>query len=77
MPKANEVLIAVKACSVNFPDALIIEDKYQIRPPRPFAPGAEVAGVIEAVGAEVTSAKPGDRVIAMPGYGGSRRTPAI
>jgi NADPH2:quinone reductase len=62
-PRAGEVLIAVKACGVNYPDVLIIEDRYQFKPPRPFAPGGEVAGVIEAVGPGVTALKPGDRVI--------------
>jgi NADPH2:quinone reductase len=70
VPKADEALIAVKACSVNFPDALIIEDKYQFRPPRPFAPGSEVAGVVEAVGADVKDVTPGDCVIGLIGYGG-------
>src|SRR5262245_61860628 len=63
VPGAGEVLIAVKACGVNYPDSLIIEDRYQFKPPRPFAPGGEVAGVVEAVGAGVTAYKPGDRVI--------------
>ena len=62
-PQAGEVLIAVKACGVNYPDVLIIEDRYQFKPPRPFAPGGEVAGVVEAVGAGVTAFKAGDRVI--------------
>ncbi len=62
-PKAGEVLIAVKACGVNYPDVLIIEDRYQFKPPRPFAPGGEVAGVVETVGEGVTQFKPGDRVI--------------
>src|SRR5215470_16476107 len=62
-PAAGEVVIAVKACGVNYPDLLIIEDRYQFKPSRPFAPGGEVAGVIEAVGAGVTGVKPGDRVI--------------
>ncbi len=53
-PGAGEVLLAVKACGVNYPDVLIIEDKYQFKPARPFAPGGEVAGVVEAVGAGVT-----------------------
>src|SRR5262245_22847296 len=60
---AGEVLIAVKACGVNYPDVLIIEDRYQFKPARPFAPGGEVAGVIESVGSGVADFKPGDRVI--------------
>ena len=62
-PGAGEVLLAVKACGVNYPDLLIIEDRYQFKPPRPFAPGGEVAGVIEEVGPDVASWKRGDRVI--------------
>jgi NADPH2:quinone reductase len=69
-PKAGEVLIKVAACGVNFPDALIIEDKYQFKPERPFAPGSEVAGTIEAVGAGVIDLKPGRRVLASLGWGG-------
>lgn len=70
VPGKGQVLVAVKACSINFPDVLIIEDKYQLRPPRPFAPGTEVAGVIEAVGEGVSDWAPGDRVLAATGYGG-------
>ncbi|RYE02274.1 MAG: NADPH:quinone oxidoreductase family protein, partial [Sphingomonadales bacterium] len=66
----DQVLVAVKACAINFPDVLIIEDKYQFKPQRPFAPGGEIAGVIESVGAGVTGWAPGDRVIAVPGHGG-------
>ncbi len=62
-PGPGEVLVAVEACGANFPDTLIIEDKYQFKPPRPFAPGAEVAGTVEAVGPGVGGFKPGDRVI--------------
>ena len=69
-PGAGEVLIAVKACGVNYPDLLIIEDRYQFKPPRPFAPGGEVAGVVEAVGDGVTTIKPGDRVIGSTIAGG-------
>ncbi|MBO0766981.1 MAG: NADPH:quinone oxidoreductase family protein [Hyphomicrobiaceae bacterium] len=69
-PAAGEVLIAIKACGVNFPDSLIIEDRYQFKPPRPFSPGGEVAGVVEAVGAAVTTCKPGDRVIGSLIWGG-------
>lgn len=69
-PKAGEVVIEVKAVGVNFPDTLIIEDKYQFKPQRPFAPGGEVAGVVEAVGEGVKGVFKGDRVIAVPGWGG-------
>ncbi len=69
-PKAGEVVIEVKAIGVNFPDTLIIADKYQFKPQRPFAPGAEVAGVVEAVGEGVKNVRTGDRVIAVPGWGG-------
>jgi NADPH2:quinone reductase len=62
-PAAGEVLLDVRACGVNYPDLLIIEDRYQFKPPRPFAPGGEVAGRIEALGAGVKSFKVGDRVI--------------
>lgn len=66
----GEVVIAVKAAGVNFPDVLIIEDKYQFKPERPFAPGGEVAGVIESVGPGVTNVKVGQRVIGSLGWGG-------
>jgi len=66
----GELLIEVRAASVNYPDVLIIEDLYQVKPPRPFAPGAEVAGFVTAVGEGVTGFTPGDRVLAVPGHGG-------
>lgn len=66
----GQLLVAVKACAINYPDVLIIEDKYQFKPPRPFAPGGEIAGVVEAAGEGVTGWAPGDRVIAMLGHGG-------
>ncbi len=66
----GEVVIAVKAAGVNFPDALIIEDKYQFKPERPFAPGGEVAGVVESVGPGVSNISVGQRVIGSMGWGG-------
>lgn len=69
-PGPGEVVIEVKAVGVNYPDALIIADKYQFKPERPFAPGAEVAGVIDAVGEGVKGVFRGDRVVAVPGWGG-------
>src|SRR5262249_60607577 len=66
----GEVVIAVKAAGVNFPDALMIEDKYQFKPPRPFSPGGEIAGVVETVGPGVTGVKAGQRVIGSTGSGG-------
>jgi NADPH2:quinone reductase len=69
-PRPGEVVIDVKAVGVNFPDTLIIEDRYQFKPQRPFAPGAELAGVVEGVGEGVKGLHKGDRVIAVPGWGG-------
>ena len=62
-PGPGQMRIAVKAAGVNFPDTLIIRDLYQFKPPRPFAPGGEVAGIVEAVGDNVTGFKIGDRVL--------------
>ena len=70
VPGSGELLVRVRAAAVNFPDVLIIEDKYQFKPPRPFAPGGEIAGEIEAIGDGVEGWKAGDRVIAVPGWGG-------
>jgi len=66
----GQLLVRIRACAINYPDVLIIEDKYQMRPPRPFAPGGEIAGTIEAVGEGVEGWSEGDRVIAMIGHGG-------
>lgn len=66
----GQLLVSVKACAVNYPDVLIIEDKYQFKPARPFAPGSEIAGIVEALGQGVTGFKVGDRVIAVTGHGG-------
>src|ERR1700742_2588548 len=69
-PRARQVLIAVKACGVNFPDALLLEAKYQFKPTLPFAPGGEVAGIVKQVGEGVEDIKVGDRVAASIGTGG-------
>jgi NADPH:quinone reductase-like Zn-dependent oxidoreductase len=69
-PGAGELLVRVRAAAINYPDVLIIEDRYQLRPPRPFAPGGEIAGEIEAVGDGVHGWAVGDRVIAVTGFGG-------
>ncbi len=69
-PNDREVLIDVYNCGANFPDALIIQNKYQFKPPLPFSPGGEVAGVIKAVGSKVKHFKEGDRVLALSGWGG-------
>ena len=66
---AGEVIVSVKAASLNFPDLLIIQNKYQLKPPLPFAPGSELAGVIKEIGEGVKGYKLGDRVIAVTGYG--------
>ena len=60
----------VRACAINYPDVLIIEDKYQLKPPRPFAPGSEIAGEVIEAGEGVDGWKPGDRLIAATGFGG-------
>jgi NADPH2:quinone reductase len=69
-PGDGQVVIDVAGCGINFPDVLIIEDKYQFKPERPFAPGGEIAGIVESVGAGVTNVKPGQRVIGSLGWGG-------
>ncbi|HSH90227.1 MAG TPA: NADPH:quinone oxidoreductase family protein, partial [Ramlibacter sp.] len=69
-PKAGEVLIEIKAASLNFPDLLIVENKYQMKPTPPFVPGSEYAGVIAAVGEGVTHLKAGQSVACLSGTGG-------
>jgi NADPH:quinone reductase len=66
----GQLLVRVRACAINYPDVLIIEDKYQFKPPRPFAPGGEIAGEVAAVGEGITGWSVGDRIIAMLGHGG-------
>ncbi len=70
-PRAGpgEVVLSVKAASVNFPDVLIIQNKYQFKPPLPFSPGSELAGVVKEVGTGVSGFKPGDKVMAFTTYG--------
>ncbi|HKR24320.1 MAG TPA: NADPH:quinone oxidoreductase family protein [Allosphingosinicella sp.] len=70
VPGPGQLLVGVRACAINYPDVLIIEDKYQFRPERPFAPGGEIAGVVERVGEDAGGWAAGDRVIAMLGHGG-------
>lgn len=69
-PKAGEVLIEIKAASLNFPDLLIVQNKYQMKPPLPFVPGSEYAGVVAAVGEGVKHLKVGDSVACLSGTGG-------
>lgn len=69
-PGKGEVLVDVKACAINYPDTLMIRDLYQFRPERPFAPGGEIAGVIEAIGEGVEGFSIGDKVLAGIGNGG-------
>jgi NADPH:quinone reductase-like Zn-dependent oxidoreductase len=69
-PGSGELLVRVRACSINYPDVLIIEDKYQLKPSRPFAPGSEIAGEVERLGEGVEGWSIGDRVIAATGFGG-------
>lgn len=69
-PKAGEVLIEIKAASLNFPDLLIVQNKYQMKPALPFVPGSEYAGMIQAVGEGVTHLKVGQNVACLSGTGG-------
>ena len=70
LPGAGQVRLQVHACGLGLPDTLIIDDQYQMKPPRPFAPGGEVAGIIDAMGDGVTGFNVGDRVIAWCFWGG-------
>ena len=74
---AGRVVVAVRACGVNFPDVLIIEDKYQLKPPRPFSPGMEISGVVAALGEGVEGVKVGDRVLTHLDYGGMAERAAV
>jgi NADPH2:quinone reductase len=70
VPSRGQVVLDVKAAGVNFPDVLMVQGKYQFKPPLPFAPGCELAGIVTAVGEGVTHVKPGDRALAMVMHGG-------
>jgi NADPH:quinone reductase len=70
VPAAGEVVVEVKASSLNFPDALLVQGLYQVKPPLPFSPGMEIAGIIKGIGSGVSGLKVGDRVIGSPGRGG-------
>jgi NADPH2:quinone reductase len=73
----GQVVIDVHACAVNFPDVLVIQDMYQFKPPLPFSPGAEVAGLVSAVGPGVDNLAVGDRVLGSPGWGGLAEKVAV
>jgi NADPH2:quinone reductase len=75
--KPGQAVIEVKACGVNYPDVLIIEDLYQFKPARPFAPGGEVSGVVKSVGEGVTHLKVGQRVLGNTGWGGMAEEMAL
>jgi NADPH:quinone reductase len=66
----GQLLVDVKACAINYPDVLIIEDKYQFKPQRPFAPGSEISGVVTALGEGVNDFAVGDHIFAVTGHGG-------
>jgi NADPH2:quinone reductase len=69
-PGPNEVVVDVQASSLNFPDALMVQGLYQVKPPLPFSPGMEVAGIVKELGSGVRGVKGGERIIAVPGRGG-------
>ncbi len=77
VPGPGEAVVRVRACGINFPDVLMIEDRYQVKPERPYAPGGEISGVVSAVGEGVTNVKPGDRVLGNCGHGGLAEALAV
>lgn len=77
VPGSDQVLIQVAACGVNFPDLLMIQNKYQFKPNLPFAPGGEVAGIIVQVGSSVDKFQVGERVLALCGWGGFAELVAV
>src|SRR5205823_14095646 len=76
-PGPGEVVVAVKSAALNFFDTLLIAGKYQVKPPLPFSPASEFAGVVESVGAGVTGLAPGDRVLGYGGFDAAREKIAI
>jgi NADPH2:quinone reductase len=76
-PDEGQVVIGIKACSVNFPDTLIIEGKYQFKPDLPFTPGTDVSGIVTKIGKGVTHTHVGDRVMAIPMWGGFAEEVAV
>jgi NADPH:quinone reductase len=75
--EAGQVVLDVHACAINFPDVLMIQNLYQFKPPLPFSPGAEVAGVVSEVGEGVAGIAIGDRALASPGWGGLAEKVAV
>jgi NADPH2:quinone reductase len=73
----GQVVVDVQACAVNFPDVLIIQDLYQFKPPLPFSPGAEIAGVVNSLGTAVNGISVGDRIFASTGWGGLAEKVAV
>lgn len=69
-PGKKEVLVTIKACSVNFPDTLMIQGLYQFKPDLPFSPGSDISGIVKAVGEGVKHVKPGDEVFGLVAHGG-------
>ena len=68
-PKGGQAVVEIRACGVNFPDFLIIQDQYQFKPERPFSPGGEFSGVVKALGEGVTGVSVGQRVLGNAGWG--------
>jgi NADPH2:quinone reductase len=73
----GQVVVDIRAASVNFPDVLVIQNKYQVKPPLPFSPGSEMAGVVKSLGEGVSNVRPGDRVIAFSAYGAFAERAAV
>lgn len=76
-PGAGSVIVDVAGCGVNYPDFLVIQDRYQFKPALPFSPGGEIAGTVSAVGAGVDGIAVGDRVLAVTGFGGMAERVAV